>query len=294
LLLVQVDSRERSVEKIKERLLGHGFKEAQIAVHTAAEPDDDLLAIANDDRIEVLVFKMAVALGFDAPRAFTLVSMRAARDPDFGVQLIGRLLRVHRLLQGRAQSGSLPVDLNHGYVFLSDLEAQDGLDKAGQRINSIQTEYAKASPATIVLHVGDGLIGAVDPNGQTRFELADEQARVTQNPGDTGDGLIPPTGQGNLDLGSFFGGAAPEQQPPEGGGNAVKTAGGKYRYELKPDAPRSFKTQIIVNYKASEEDCAQRFRVSSEILLDALVRRVIIEQRTLDLLTGAGQTEFDL
>ncbi|MEI2623657.1 MAG: hypothetical protein V9G23_06975 [Giesbergeria sp.] len=32
---------------------------------------------------EVLIFKVAVALGFDAPRAFTLVSMRGAKDTDF-------------------------------------------------------------------------------------------------------------------------------------------------------------------------------------------------------------------
>ncbi len=97
LLLVQADSKDKSVEKIKDRLLRHGFTEEQIAIHTAAEPDDSLLAIANDEKREILIFKMAVALGFDAPRAFTLVSMRATRDADFGVQLIGRLLRVHRL-----------------------------------------------------------------------------------------------------------------------------------------------------------------------------------------------------
>ena len=92
LLLVQAD---KSTDEIKARLLRMGFTEEQIAVHTAEEPDADLLALANDERREVLVFKMAVALGFDAPRAFTMVSMRAARDADFGVQLVGRILRVH-------------------------------------------------------------------------------------------------------------------------------------------------------------------------------------------------------
>ena len=56
------------------------------------------MGLANNERVEVLIFKMAVALGFDAPRAFTLVSMRAAKDEDFGVQLLGRILRVHRRL----------------------------------------------------------------------------------------------------------------------------------------------------------------------------------------------------
>ncbi|MEI6787264.1 MAG: HAD family hydrolase [bacterium] len=78
LLLVQVDSRddeadertEKSVQRVKEKLLNLGFTEEQIAVHTAKEPDDGLLALAHDMTREVLVFKMAVALGFDAPRAF--------------------------------------------------------------------------------------------------------------------------------------------------------------------------------------------------------------------------------
>src|SRR5208337_4143109 len=88
LLLVQVASSDKSVERAKERLKELGFSDSQIAVHTADEPDAGLLALANDESREVLIFKMAVALGFDAPRAWTLVSMRAAQDEDFGVQLV--------------------------------------------------------------------------------------------------------------------------------------------------------------------------------------------------------------
>ena len=150
LMLVQVDSKDKSVERAKERLLALGFTETQIAVHTAEEPDSGLLALANDEAREVLVFKMAVALGFDAPRASTLVSMRAARDEDFGVQLVGRILRVHRKLQGRARAKTLPEILRYGYVFLADAEAQTGLDLAGQRMNKLQTEYAKVSKTTAV------------------------------------------------------------------------------------------------------------------------------------------------
>ncbi len=154
LMLVQVDSKDKSVERVKERLLALGFSETQIAVYTAEEPDSGLLALANDEAREVLVFKMAVALGFDAPRATTLVSMRAARDEDFGVQLVGRILRVHRRLQGRARAKTLPEALRYGYVFLADAEAQVGLDLAGQRINQLQTEYAKVSPTTAVVQIG--------------------------------------------------------------------------------------------------------------------------------------------
>lgn len=47
-----------------------GFSEESIAVYTAKEPNDDLMAVARDEAKEVLIFKMAVALGFDASRSF--------------------------------------------------------------------------------------------------------------------------------------------------------------------------------------------------------------------------------
>jgi hypothetical protein len=71
--------------------------------------------------------------------------MRAARDEDFGVQLVGRILRVHRRLQARARARTLPLSLRYGYVLLAVAEAQTGLDLAGQRINKLQTEYAKVN-----------------------------------------------------------------------------------------------------------------------------------------------------
>ena len=295
LLLVQADSKEKSIEKIKNRLLGYGFTEGQIAVHTAAEPDDDLLSIANDDRIEVLVFKMAVALGFDAPRAFTLVSMRAARDTDFGVQLIGRILRVHRLLQGRALARNLPVELNYGYVFLSDLEAQDGLDKAGQRINQIQTEYAKVSPSTVVMRMGDSLdtVVTVTPQGQTEFGLVGDPC-VTIPPMPTAHATqTPPPSQTGFDFGTFF--ATPPQEGPAGTTRPVSAdTDGKYRYPLRDTAPRRFKTQEINrDNDVDAEDCARRFTVSVEELLDAIINKVKVEKRTLEIFSREMQNEFN-
>jgi type III restriction enzyme len=75
LMLVQVDSNadKNTVEEAKRKLIELGVRAEQIAIHTAQDPDPDLLALANDERIRVLIFKVAVALGFDCPRAFTLV-----------------------------------------------------------------------------------------------------------------------------------------------------------------------------------------------------------------------------
>ena len=292
LLLVQAD---KSTDDIKARLLRMGFTEEQIAVHTADEPDADLLALANDERREVLVFKMAVALGFDAPRAFTLVSMRASRETDFGVQLVGRILRVHRRLQGRAQAKTLPEALNYGYVFLADAETQTGLDLAGQRINAIQTEYAKASTATVALRFGEGVTGVskVDASGQVSFfgldvETAgggseDVAARTPE--------FVPAT---DFDLDTFFGGSSDSTEENTKPPAQVSGPVGGHRYALRAGMPRRFKTQVVcAQNEVTEEDCAQRFIVSTRNLFEAMRKRIPVEKRTLDVFAHTIQQEFN-
>lgn len=138
LMLVQVPDGKAAQQRAAEYLTGTlGFAPESVRVHTADEPDPDLIALANDPNVEVLIFKMAVALGFDAPRAFALAALRGARDADFGVQVIGRIVRVHALLQGRA---NLPEALQFGYVFLANAQSQEGLLDAGAQINALRTQ----------------------------------------------------------------------------------------------------------------------------------------------------------
>jgi len=299
LLLVQADSEDKSVEKLKARLLRMGFKEEQIATHTAEEPDANLLALANEERVEVLIFKMAVALGFDAPRAFTLVSMRASRDPEFGVQLVGRILRVHSRLQGRAQANNLPEALNYGYVFLAAAETQTGLDLAGQKINAIQTEYAKASTATVAMRFGEGLTGVskVDESGQVEFFGLETEEATTVKEGD-GSAMplpefVPPT---VFDFGRFFGsstepdaGDAPDKGPKQVAGPVAL-----HRYALRAGVPLNFKTQeVCADNEVTEEDCAQRFIISTRDLLEAMKNNIPVEKRTLDVFAQTIQQEFN-
>lgn len=149
LLLIQFD---KDKEQIEEWLYDLGFDKTNVRTHTADEPDKDLMTLAHDERVEVLLFKMAVATGFDAPRAFTLVSLRTSRDPDFGTQIVGRIMRVDRRLQGVAD---LPDALRYGYVFLSHNEAQTGLSTAAQRINAIKDELADVTDTVAVITVGN-------------------------------------------------------------------------------------------------------------------------------------------
>jgi superfamily II DNA or RNA helicase len=301
LMLVQVDSKDKSVERAKERLLALGFTETQIAIHTAEEPDSGLLALANDEAREVLVFKMAVALGFDAPRASTLVSMRAARDEDFGVQLVGRILRVHRKLQGRARAKTLPEILRYGYVFLADAEAQTGLDLAGQRINKLQTEYAKVSPTTAVTMLGGKPhVQVVGADGQIRLIPLTPPASWPVSEA-TGESVARPDGDySGFALELLTGGYAPQDllpaefKPtlPVGNAPVIRTSRG-YSYAIRPDVPRRFKTQVVSpDNEVTEEDCAQKFMLSSGEILRAIAAKVQVQRRTLEVFTHQIEMDF--
>jgi len=139
LMLVQVEDQQEGKEdpiaRVKERLIEIGVPEKAIAVHTSGEPDPAFHTLAYDPEIEVLVFKLAVATGFDAPRAWTLVSVRPSRGRDFGLQIVGRIMRVHPLV--RPLHGTEPL-LDRGYVFMSDPDLQVGLDEAAADLKAVR------------------------------------------------------------------------------------------------------------------------------------------------------------
>ncbi len=166
LMLVQVpnggaamkSAREFLVEKLK-------FPADSVKAHTADEPDPNLAALADDPAVEVILFKMAIATGFDAPRAFTLAALRGARDIGFGIQVVGRIMRVHRLLQGRLQQ--VPPELSFGYVFLANDEAQEGLVGAANAINDMPEHLASAGTSIVVTVVADSPMVQVVRPGQS-------------------------------------------------------------------------------------------------------------------------------
>lgn len=302
LMLVQVDSKKGSVERAKSRLIELGFGEEQIAVHTAAEPDAGLLALANDESREVLIFKMAVALGFDAPRAFTLVSMRASQDVDFGVQLVGRILRVHRRLQGKR----LRKLLNYGYVFLADSEVQKGIDSAGQRINQVQTSYAAVSPNTRIVRVGESnTVQVLGADGQTQLiQLPrpsvllrhDEQAGAASGPAsnDSGDSstfeLLGFDSEAIGDTAPQRGNRELEDAPEQ---SSTFTEAAVYNYDLREGMPRSFTTERLpADFEDVEEECADKFIISSSELLQAIAGKVNVKKQTLDVFMHQFELEL--
>ena len=245
LLLVQVDSDDdgdvpRAVAWLKELGFRDDGEEKLYRVHTAEQPDKDLDTIAADDRIEVLVFKMAVATGFDAPRATVLVSFRTVRDPDFGVQLVGRILRLDRRLQVVAD---LPDSLNTGFVFLADSQSQSGLETAADRISKLTDELASTEARVNVFTAG-----TLPPMAQRSPQGHLLGPEAATEPADHGNGkdadMTPAADPAQPDLLAAMGLTPPPSAPTSSvstaassasGQNASTTIAGTFSYNLRTD-----------------------------------------------------------
>lgn len=252
LMLVQIDSKgkagEKAVEDTKQRLIGLGIPEDSIAWYTADDPNDELSVVARDESKQVLIFKVAAALGFDAPRAFTLVSLRSTKSTDFGIQVVGRILRVHHKLQTRAANKLLPEILRFGYVFLADIEAQGGLIGAADKINTIKTQLSDITPFTLLVTIAGQTEVQVSHNGQTSLlpslyiPSAWEEMPVIDNNDNT---IILPSLSGEtIDLWGDF--IAPKTRKIEGLKQPYRPliAGNQY-YRLRDIMPVRFQSERI-------------------------------------------------
>jgi superfamily II DNA or RNA helicase len=189
LMLVQVPNGAQAMETARKYLVNKlRFPSSAVRVHTSDEPDPNLAALADDPAVEVLIFKMAVATGFDAPRAFTLAALRGTRNADFGIQVVGRILRVHRLLQGRMDE--IPPVLRNAYVFLANSEAQEGLVSAATQLNAMPDQLAAASPSTLVTIVAGQTAVQVVERGQS-FSLMPDEPPANETPLTVEDALRP-------------------------------------------------------------------------------------------------------
>ena len=88
-----------------------------------------------DSTVEVLLFKQAIALGWDCPRASVLLIYRDIKSKEFSAQTVGRILRMpqQRHYQNEA--------MNYGYVY-TNLSA-DIIRVYADDMSYISTLYAK-------------------------------------------------------------------------------------------------------------------------------------------------------
>lgn len=123
LLLIQLPDKKEGVLDKKEQILsllanlGYTTKNRRLAVYLSEKDSKINLENIekNENEVEVMIFKQAIALGWDCPRASMLVLFRQWREENitFSIQTLGRIMRMPEQKHYAIQ------DLNVGYVFTS-------------------------------------------------------------------------------------------------------------------------------------------------------------------------------
>lgn len=121
LILIQLPSESKETssldvsvrEEVEQQLAEKGitYENGKLAVWLSGEQTNLELIDKNSSEVEVLIFKEAVAVGWDCPRAQILVMLRAIRSLTFEIQTVGRILRMPEAKHYE------DVELNKAFVF---------------------------------------------------------------------------------------------------------------------------------------------------------------------------------
>jgi len=105
------DTRIRDILVAQLEVMGITEQNGKLAVWLSGEKSNLEDISKPDNMVEVLLFKQAIALGWDCPRASVLLIYREMRNESFTVQTMGRILRMPE------QKHYANDALNYGYVY---------------------------------------------------------------------------------------------------------------------------------------------------------------------------------
>ncbi len=133
LLLIQLPDRKTQAEdQVKNNVVlilkdkyGMTTENGRLAIYLSGEKENLENIAKNNHETEVSLFKQAIALGWDCPRAQVLVLFRDWKSLTFSVQTVGRIMRMPE-----PDTGHYAQDiLNYGFVFtnLADIEIKEDM-----------------------------------------------------------------------------------------------------------------------------------------------------------------------
>ena len=135
LLCIRLPDNKNALEEepIKEMALqtlktaGITVKNRKLAIHLSDQNENTENIWRNDNEAEVIIFKHAIALGWDCPRAHILVLFRNWQSLTFSVQTLGRIMRMPNPDIGYYDNELL----NNGYVYTNLSEISIDKDVVG-------------------------------------------------------------------------------------------------------------------------------------------------------------------
>lgn len=126
LILVQLPDKHAGITDKTEEIISEYAKydktveSGNLAIWMSETKSPNLDEIVNNNNdVDVLLFKQAIAVGWDCPRAAILVIFRETKKIDFTIQVVGRIMRMPQ-----QKHYVKNPELNYGYIF-TNLEKID-------------------------------------------------------------------------------------------------------------------------------------------------------------------------
>lgn len=137
LMLIQLPDRRRGAEDVKGEIVEilkekHNITtdNERLAIYLSEDKENLETITKKDSGVEVMIFKQAIALGWDCPRASILALFRDWHSIIFSIQTVGRILRMPELQHYKND------ELNIGYVYTNLSDIAIDRDVAGDYITS--------------------------------------------------------------------------------------------------------------------------------------------------------------
>ena len=118
LMLIQLPDKSAGTENLKDEIIGilknkHNItvENGKLAIYLSEDKKNLDTVSINDDKVDVMIFKQAIAIGWDCPRAHILLMLREMHSFVFTVQTVGRILRMPELKHYSSDA------LNVGYIY---------------------------------------------------------------------------------------------------------------------------------------------------------------------------------
>lgn len=135
LLLIQLPDRHRQADDDRQGMIertlkdkhGVSIENGKLGIYLSENKENLENITRNDSEVEVLIFKQAIALGWDCPRAQILVLFREWASPIFSIQTIGRIMRMPEPEHGYYDDDIL--NYAYAYTNIDDIEIKEDIGR---------------------------------------------------------------------------------------------------------------------------------------------------------------------